>query len=105
MELSTAMSDQSIQHSLFHRIQQFLCSVKYFVCKKVTLEPVIFGYYFIYCMQEGSQMTTDLLIGKVCKFEMKFPEELCNNLASKNHTNSSDAASEVQRRANNFEVR
>ena len=85
-------------------ICRFLQKVKNFLHHDLTLEPVIFGYLFTWFLVEGSQMTTNILITKICHIEMKYPEEFCKNITSKANVTDHDAEAAVQRRVNDFEV-
>ena len=64
---------------------------------KITLEPLTFFWAFGAAILDGAQVTTDLLLWKVCHLELKYSEDICSNL-----TNYEGIESEVQQRANNF---
>ena len=49
-------------------------------------------------------MTTNLLISKICRIELKYSEDFCQNMTSKANVTDHVAESEVQRRVNDFEV-
>jgi hypothetical protein len=89
-------------------IFQYLKSVKNFLRHDLSLEPVIFGYLFTWFVVEGSQMTTNILITKICRIELKYPEDFCNKMTSKENITKTDETlqweAEVQRRVNDFEV-
>ena len=85
-------------------ICRYLKNIKDFIRNDLTLEPVIFGYIFTWFVVEGSQMTTNLLITKICRIEMKYSDDFCQNMTSKANVTDHVAESEVQRRVNDFEV-
>lgn len=72
-------------------------SVDFF--KSLTIEPLIFLYSFGLCITAGAQITTNLLIWKFCRLELNHPDDVCDNLASANHT---DVEVDVQTHVNNF---
>ena len=48
---------------------------------------------------DGAQIQKNLLMWKICKFQLNQTEIVCGNLSAYNETQS-----EVQKRANNFEM-
>ena len=95
-------------------IYRYLKSVTNFIRHDLSLEPVIFGYLFTWFVIEGSQMTTNILITKICHIEMQYPKDFCKNITTKsnmsflpeefNYTDPKTAEAAVQRRVNDFEV-
>ena len=87
-------------------LSRYLRNVKNFIRHDITLEPVIFGYLFTWFLVEGSQMTTNLLITKICQIELNYGEEFCKKVISKESMTLIEKEKEaiVQTRVNNFEV-
>ena len=85
---------------------RYFRNVKNFIRHDITLEPVIFGYLFTWFLIEGSQMTTNLLITKICHIELDYDEDFCKKVISKENMTSFEKEQEaiVQTRVNNFEV-
>ena len=48
-----------------------------FALKKITLEPTIFGLAFGCAIEGGAQITTNLLIEKICYNELNYTKETC----------------------------
>ena len=85
---------------------RYLRNAKNFIRHDITLEPVIFGSLFTWFLVEGSQMTTNLLITKICQIELQFDEDFCKKVISKENMTDLEKDNEaiVQSRVNNFEV-
>lgn len=85
---------------------RYLRNVKNFIRHDITLEPVIFGSLFTWFMIEGSQMTTNLLITKICQIELEYDEYFCKKVISKENMTALEKDNEaiVQSKVNNFEV-
>ena len=85
---------------------RYLRNVKDFIRHDLSLEPVIFGNLFAWFLVEASQMTTNLLITKICQIELEFDEDFCKKIISKENMTSEEKDNEalVQTRVNNFEV-
>ena len=66
----------------------------------ITLEPVSFTFSFGRSLVDGAQITTDLLLHKICESKLQYPEDICSNLNGLN--DSSTEFNEVQKYANNF---
>ena len=66
---------------------------------KVTLEPMVLLRALAVFIVYGAQITTDLLLWKVCYYEQKHPEEVCRNLSLPEYK---EVRGEVQRQANDF---
>jgi PCFT/HCP family folate transporter-like MFS transporter 1/3 len=49
--------------------------------KSITIEPALFVYTFGLGIVLGAQITTNLLIWKICHLELNYPEEICGNLS------------------------
>ena len=50
------------------------------VLKQITLEPLTFLDSLSYHVDKGAQVTSDLIIWKMCHIELNFTEEECGNL-------------------------
>ena len=50
-------------------------------------------------IERGAQITTNLLIGKICHGELNYPDDICTNLTN---TGFEDYSTEVQKKVNNF---
>jgi hypothetical protein len=48
--------------------------------RSLTIEPLIFLYSFGLCVTSGAQITTNLLIWKICRDRLEYSEETCGNL-------------------------
>ena len=82
--------------TLFSRIM----GNKYFSSTtRITLEPFIITFIFVWFLMDGAQIQKNLLMWKICKFQLNQTEIVCGNLSAYNETQS-----EVQTRANNFEM-
>lgn len=82
--------------TLFSRIMEN----KYFSSTtRITLEPFIITFIFVWFLMDGAQIQKNLLMWKICKFQLNQTEIVCGNLSAYNETQS-----EVQTRANNFEM-
>ena len=66
----------------------------------ITLEPVSFTFSFGRSLVDGAQITTDLLLNKICQSQLEYPEDICSNLNVLNDTSAE--FNEVQKYANNF---
>ena len=65
----------------------------------VSLEPVTFAMSFGVALLLGAEVTTDLLLHKICVHEFNYPESVCANL-----NKTSEVFNEVQRRGNDFQM-
>ena len=65
----------------------------------ITLEPIVFLVQFGRFGLEGAQIQTDLLLDKICRSELNYPESICGNLTLDEYN---DINNEVQTRANDF---
>ena len=65
----------------------------------ISLEPIVFLRALGLLIVNGAQITTDLLLWKVCYYEQNNSEDICRNLTLPEYKNISD---EVQRQANDF---
>ena len=65
----------------------------------ISLEPVTFAMSFGVALLLGAEVTTDLLLHKICIHELSYPESICGNL-----NKTSDIFNEVQRRGNDFQM-
>ena len=63
----------------------------------ISLEPVTFFFAIGLAILDGAQVTTDLLLWKVCHLELNYSEDICSNL-----TQFESIESEVQQNANDF---
>ena len=73
--------------------------IKHFSSNRITLEPFIITFIFVWFLMDGAQIQKNLLMWKICKFQLNETEIVCGNLSAYNETQS-----EVQTRANNFEM-
>lgn len=69
--------------------------------KSITIEPVIFLFILGNYILLGSQVPTDILIFKICHYEMKIKEEICNNLGNETFKAIEE---QVQAKTNNFQM-
>ena len=65
----------------------------------ITLEPLMFMRAFGQLIVNGAQITTDLLLWKICHLELDYSEEICKNL-----TEYETIKDEVQRQANDIQM-
>lgn len=65
--------------------------------KKITIEPVIFLFLFGFLILYGNQTPTNILIMKICRYEMGHSQEICDNLGD-------DANKEIQKQGNALKV-
>ena len=71
------------------------------VFKTVTIEPVIFLFILGNYILLGSQVPTNILMYKICFYEMNHTEHICENLGDE----SNKAIEElVQIETNNFQM-
>jgi hypothetical protein len=49
--------------------------------KSITIEPLLFMIAFSLSLIGGAQVTTNLLIWKICHVELHYSEEVCGNLS------------------------
>ena len=69
------------------------------ILSQLTVEPTVF-FLAIGCqVEKGAQITTDLLIDKICHFELNYDESVCANLTYEGFEDIND---EVQAKVNNF---
>ena len=52
------------------------------ILKQITLEPSNFLRAFSGSVDRGTQVTSDLIIWKMCHIELNYTEEECGNLTS-----------------------
>ena len=69
------------------------------VLKQITLEPTMFFITFGGTIERGAQITTNLLIDKICHGELNYPDDICANLTNDGFE---DFNNEVQKKVNNF---
>ena len=69
------------------------------ILKWITLEPAIFLLICGQNLVKGSNLQIDLLIWKICRIELNYPEDVCANITNDGFE---DINNEVQKRANNF---
>ena len=50
--------------------------------KQITLEPLTFLESLSFTVDRGAQVTSDLIIWKMCHIELNYTEEECGNLTS-----------------------
>ena len=69
------------------------------ILSQITLEPIVFLNAVRRLIDDGAQITTNLLIDKICHIELNYSDEICANLTNDGFSNYTD---EVQQHANNF---
>ena len=69
------------------------------VLSQITLEPTVFAFSFGVQLEKGARITTDLLINKVCRYELNYTEDICANLTNEGFE---DISNEVQEEVNDF---
>ena len=69
------------------------------ILKQITLEPTMFFVTFGTTVERGAQITTNLLIEKICHGELDYTNDICANLTN---TGFEDFNTEVQKKVNNF---
>ena len=69
------------------------------IITQITLEPSLFFYAIRNTIDDGAQVTTNLLINKICHVELNYSEEICGNLTNEEF---SDIYNIVQQETNNF---
>ena len=69
------------------------------IFKWISLEPAIFLLFCGQHLVRGSNLQEYLLIWKICRLELNYPEEVCANITNDEFEDIND---EVQKRANNF---
>ena len=52
------------------------------ILKQVTLEPLNFLRAFSGSVDRGAQVTSDLIIWKLCHIELNYTDEECGNLTN-----------------------
>ena len=77
-----------------------LKSMVYFA-KSLSIEPAIFLYSLSYSIVAGTELATNMLIWKVCRYELGFNETICENLDLEENDNFQ---TDVQRIVNNFQM-
>lgn len=69
------------------------------ILSQITAEPTVFFLAIGNSLENGARITTDLLINKICHFELNYDETVCANLTNEGFENYND---EVQSKVNNF---
>ena len=64
---------------------------------QITLEPLTFCVQFGISLIMGAEVSTNMLLRKICVQELNYNETICDNL-----NKSSDIFNEVQKKGNNF---
>ena len=64
---------------------------------RITLEPLCFCVSFGIALIMGAEVSTNMLLHKICVQELNYSEWICDNL-----NKSSDIFNEVQKEGNNF---
>ena len=54
--------------------------------KSITIEPLLFMIAFSLSLIGGAQVTTNLLIWKICHVELHYDENVCGNLSLEANT-------------------
>jgi PCFT/HCP family folate transporter-like MFS transporter 1/3 len=70
--------------------------------KSISIEPVLFVNVFGISIVMGAQISTNLLIWKICHLELNYPEEICGNLTDDAYK---DVEEIVQADVNNFQMK
>jgi hypothetical protein len=70
--------------------------------KSITIEPVLFMIAFSLSLIGGAQVTTNLLIWKICNVELHYPQDVCGNLSLDINKLAEQA---VQENVNNFQMK
>ena len=70
--------------------------------KTVTIEPMIFLFILGMSILNGAQIPTNILIVKICNYELNYTAEICNNLGE---DSNKDIQDDIQIRVNNFIVK
>ena len=52
------------------------------ILKKITLEPLTFLESLSFTVDRGAQVTSDLIIWKMCHIELNYTDEECGNLTN-----------------------
>ena len=73
--------------------------VKFYM--SLTIEPVIFMHAIGLAIINGSQVSTNLLIWKICNLELNFTEDICSNLTDEANKEYEEI---VQTEVNNFQM-
>ena len=68
---------------------------------KLTLEPFIIVFIFVWYIQLGIQINRNLVMWKICHIELNYSKLICENLSAEEN---SKIQSIVQIRTNNFEM-
>ena len=68
---------------------------------KLTLEPFIIVFIFVWYIQLGIQINRNLVMWKICHIELNYSKPICENLSAEENSN---VQSIVQIRTNNFEM-
>ena len=50
--------------------------------KQITLEPLTFLESLSYTVDRGAQVTSDLIIWKICHIELNYTNDICGNLTN-----------------------
>ena len=64
---------------------------------RITLEPVSFFVCFGIALIMGAEVSTNMLLHKICVQKLNYSQQICDNL-----NKSSDIFNEVQKKGNNF---
>ena len=64
---------------------------------RITLEPVSFFVCFGIALIMGAEVSTNMLLHKICVQELNYSQRICDNL-----NKSSDIFNEIQKKGNNF---
>jgi MFS transporter, PCFT/HCP family, solute carrier family 46 (folate transporter), member 1 len=66
-----------------------------------TIEPVIFFFILGNYILQGSQVPTNILIFKICRYELNYTQEICDNLGEDRYADIED---QVQKKTNSFQM-
>ena len=52
------------------------------ILNQITLEPLTFLESLSYTVDRGAQVTSDLIIWKICHIELNYTNDVCGNLTN-----------------------
>ena len=70
--------------------------------RSLTIEPVVFLHAMGLSIINGAQITTNLMIWKICHLQLNFDEDICSNLT---HEANKHYEEIVQTEVNNFQMK
>ena len=102
-QVSWYTSDQIIIEPRIRSVlkNQWICMMMISFPIKLTLEPFIIVFIFVWYIQLGIQINRNLVMWKICHIELNYSKPICENLSAEEN---SQVQSIVQIRTNNFEM-